>query len=900
MRRPRFWFPIRPLYLSLCTFIGCLLLGSPIGQQFVFAQISEPSQLVQLGVDQYRNDNFSAAIAHWQQAYPLYEANQDLPALAIVSENLARAYQQMGDTTQELVYWQTASTLTQQLGDTPRLGRLLTEQAQAHSRLGQHRRAIALLCGESTEPNTAQIAPSGCIPGSALAIAEATASDDPQGELAALGSLGEAYRLSGNYDKARAYLQRGEAILTTQSINPTLAAALFSSLGNTFASLAELDYRYAADIARYGDPGEAQTRRDAADKNNAIATQYFENSLTTSRQQADRSSELQALLSLISAYDRGDKITAALDLWPQAVIVMQSLPVSQTKALAALTLADQLDKLNSGADTVSLLCPAATVETQMTSLLSQAQTMADQLQNPRILSFALGKLAHLDERCDRIAPALEKNQKALWAADQSLGSQDSLYLWQWQQGRLLKAQGNRTEALHAYKKAITLLETLRKDIASANLDLQFNFRDTIEPLYRQYAELNLSTVPDNVVLIDQQAEFEQLDQALISLDALKVAELQSYFASDCIIIPSPERVDQVATNDAAIFSTAILSDQLAVIASFPNGSKQIVRIPVSESALNASIQTFRRGLQNVESEPIYNPAPAQQVYQWLIEPFEAQLAQQQIKTLVFVNDGLLRSIPMAALHDGQGYLVERFAIATIPSLTLTEPTPLDKENLNALVVGLSEPSRVNNTSWNALPSVDAEITNIANILPTTALCDQADLCPQKFTVSALEQALAQNSYQILHMATHGQFGYQPENNFLITAELEGDPDAANNRTLTISELDAKLRQLRGPNTPPIELLTLSACETAAGDNRATLGLAGVALRAGVRSAVASLWPVNDEVTAELIEIFYQNLRQPDSTRAQALQAAQQALIARSDITSHPYYWAPWLLIGNWL
>ena len=205
MRSPRVRVCTRRLFLWLCTatLVATVWLGSFSKSVHTTAHANDPQQLVRTGVDYYQSGRFTAALDPWLTAYTAYEITQDLPALAIVSENLARAYQQLGQTSVEIDYWQQAIAATQMLNNAPKIGRLLTEQAQAYSRLGQHRRAIAILCGNSTTDITSANAiangelvtdrsfPSKsetCQPGSALYLAESTA--DLVGQMAALGGSG--------------------------------------------------------------------------------------------------------------------------------------------------------------------------------------------------------------------------------------------------------------------------------------------------------------------------------------------------------------------------------------------------------------------------------------------------------------------------------------------------------------------------------------------------------------------------------------------------------------------------------------------------------------------------------------------------------------------------------------
>lgn len=891
------------------------------------AKANTVQQLVQIGVDHYESGNFLAAIEPWLTAYSVYEDSaQDSAVLATVSENLARAYQQLGQTSTEINYWEHAIAAIQSSGSPSKLGRLMTEQAQAYSRLGQQRRAIAILCGATPlsenlpAENTLTVNPvnavsvrnTECSAGSALQISQKAA--DSIGQITALGSLGEAYRLSGDGQSAQALFEQALEVSRVAE-ETSLEVALLTSLGNTSVGLSQVGYRRASEAGSRGDR-DADTFRAEADGFNTRAMDYFKASYALAKQQQSAGEQLRALLSLIPVYERADDLVTAQQSWESASDILAQLPNSQMKAFAAIKLSDYLEPLavRTLQTVLNATPPSATTETKSAALLDKAIAIGESIQNPRVLSFALGKRGNLEERAGRYGSALEQTQKARLFADQDLAAQDILYLLEWQMGRILKEQGNLTDAAQAYGQAVNLLSQIRSNILNANRDVQFDFRDTVEPIYRQYAQLNLQAVPPAVTLRKGEQAFAELDTTLETLDSLKIAELQSYFANDCVIAPVATRVDAVGDSQAtAVLSTAILdadgslsvqqnnpqqdngAQQLAVIVSLPNGSKKVVQTPVHSQEVGQTIKAFRDTLELGGSQYIseYQYAPSQQLYDWLIKPFEADLAE--VKTLVFVNDGLLRSVPMAALYDGQQYLIEKFAIATTPSLTLTDPKKIARPTaLSALLMGVSEQPEVEGRRFNGLPAVADELDSVAAQLP-----DSKVLLNEAFSVSALKAALAQKDYRILHMATHGTFGFDPTDNYLVAGAKSEAGDF--NETLTISELDALIRTVSDPTREPIELLTLTACETAVGDNRSTLGLAGVAIRAGVRSAIATLWSVSDSSSADLIAQFYDNLQSPELTKAEALRQAQIAMIRSDDfVAQHPYRWAPFTLIGNWL
>jgi CHAT domain-containing protein len=238
----------------------------------------------------------------------------------------------------------------------------------------------------------------------------------------------------------------------------------------------------------------------------------------------------------------------------------------------------------------------------------------------------------------------------------------------------------------------------------------------------------------------------------------------------------------------------------------------------------------------------------------------------------------LRLLPWAALHNGQQFLIETYALAITPSLRLTEPRPLPQDKVDVLAAGVTGARE----GFPALPYVVEELRNIQERYGGMVLLDQ------EFSPEQLEKTLRQGIFSIVHIASHAQFAAEASESFLLTGQDR----------LTMERLSQMVGRLRFRDRP-IELLTLSACESARGDDRAALGLAGVAIQAGARSALATLWLVADDATAVLMSAFYQHLREAGMSRARALQHAQRALL-RHPQYSEPFFWAPFLLINNWL
>jgi len=289
------------------------------------------------------------------------------------------------------------------------------------------------------------------------------------------------------------------------------------------------------------------------------------------------------------------------------------------------------------------------------------------------------------------------------------------------------------------------------------------------------------------------------------------------------------------------------------------------------------VREFRR---NLETRTTYAYLEqAQKLYDWLIRPTLGLLETNHISTLVIVSDGALRTIPFAALHDGKRFLIQDFDVAVVPGLSLVEPKPLVRGNAHLLLNGLSKGVQ----GFAPLDNVTNELHSIDQSYSSETLLNE------RFTLAELERKLRDEQFSIVHIASHGQFNRDVHKTFVLTYD----------KKLTLNDLEVLIRpsQYRGQ---PVELLVLSACQTASGDDRAALGLAGIAIKAGARSALASLWFVNDQSTSALITEFYNQLHtSPGISKAQALRAAQIKLLSDRRYR-HPCYWSPYLIIGNWL
>jgi len=441
---------------------------------------------------------------------------------------------------------------------------------------------------------------------------------------------------------------------------------------------------------------------------------------------------------------------------------------------------------------------------------------------------------------------------------------------------LLHAKHNDEAAIAAYRRAVETLQLIRHDVSLryGNPNAHSSFREVAGALYFQLADLLLQRA-------DSAKNAADLDKMLLeardSAELLKSAELEDYFQDQCVNLLK-SRITKVETVSptAAVIYIIPLPNRTEMLVSLPSGLHR-VKSPATDAMLDSAAHQFR---VNLEKRTTYEYLDqAKQLYDWLIKPLQPLLANSKIDTLVFIPDGALRNIPMAALHDGEKYLIEKYAIAVTPGLTLMEPRAFKRGAIGLVANGLSDGVQ----GFAPLAYVSGEMSSLKKLYGGTELMNR------QFVKTNIDKEFVGENYSIVHIASHGHFDSDVKKTFVLTFDSK----------LTLNDLEELIRpsQLRDK---PVELLTLSACQTAAGDDRAALGLAGIAIKAGARSAFATLWFVNDQSSSTLVSDFYTQLHNhPDISKAKALQAAQVKLLTDPRY-AHPCYWAPYLIIGNWL
>ncbi len=437
--------------------------------------------------------------------------------------------------------------------------------------------------------------------------------------------------------------------------------------------------------------------------------------------------------------------------------------------------------------------------------------------------------------------------------------------------RTLDAPEERGEALRGLRRARGLLGRVR---ARSDAD---HHLERARPIHERLAGRLLEEAAARPA--DAQP---LLREALDALEDLKRAELRAYFGDPCL--GELDRTTPERLAGARLLYPVVLEERVVLIVG-RDGELAQVDAAITPAELRTESRNLRGALQDPTS-PRWRAA-ATRLYEALIRPLEkapialGAAADGTAETLVFVPMGALREIPIAALYDAREgrFLIEQTAIATLPSLRIEPPRPLDRRRTALLAVALTTAA----DDFPALPFAARELEAVARPFRTTRRLDA------EFSKQGFADTLDQRPFDIVHIASHGRFDAQANESFLL----------AQDGRITLPELGYLIARTRHRTRRPLELLVLSACETAIGDERAVLGLAGVAVQSGARSAVASLWKVHDEATMELFSRFYRELARPGVSRAEALRRAQRTLITEKRF-QHPIYWSAFLLVNGWL
>ena len=491
---------------------------------------------------------------------------------------------------------------------------------------------------------------------------------------------------------------------------------------------------------------------------------------------------------------------------------------------------------------------------------SQAREVAEAIGDARAESFALLELCLRAEKSGNPSMALKYAQLAQLKA-QSTFSFDSLYRAHWLAGRISQQAGNKEAALSNYRSAIAALDAFNQGLSKITVKQRLDFQEKIEPIYRRTLEL----------LLEGSVPLESnLEEALLIFDKLRLAQLQQYFGDNCFEIEQESLPvkELLASRNAVLINSIILDEQTHFILQLPDGTLRHSKAEVGKAEITKIATEWYKNLKETNTHRF--KGQSRNFYDLILRPFEQELEQINPSTLIFVHDGILRNLPMAALYDGENFLAQKWA--SVSSLGLNfKSTANQEKRATAVAFGLG----VKRGNWAELAYVEQEIDNVANILGGKKFLNE------DFTTDNFAQELNQERYSTVHLAAHAYFGGIAENSFIL----------AYDKPLSALDLEDSLSQSKAQ----IELLVLSGCETAISSDRSALGLAGVALRSGVNYVLGSFWQVKDDEQLELMNAFYSNLQATNLDKAKALQQIQ---IEQIEQEAPPSKWAVFNLIES--
>ena len=835
--------------LLFLLFVFCFALAIPLITATIV--VSQPSaiELAKEARSRYLEKDYNNAVKLWQQTATIFAQENNPLNQGMALSNLSLTYQQLGEWEQGKASIEQSLAILKQQEPSPELDNILASslEIQGKLQLATGQEVLALdswqeaskiytnlqdnLAVIRSKINQAQVMqnlglyPKACKTiTSALALdvtnceitettlQELTPLENPALQVKALVSLGNILRVMGENELSQ------QVLLTALSINaisPSDIASVYLALGNTSRSLAQENSYFIRGGSNRGiesinyEQKVADYWQDAED--------YYNKAIDSAIEPSTIVQSKVNLLNLLIVNNR----TIPPELISEIDSLLATLPTTAEKITIQLNFAHNLLKLQ---PEINLLY----IERIINNAITEAQT----LEGNRNQALAYATLGKYYEQKQQWQPAETATKQAL-SYTIGYNSQDIASQVSWQLGRIYKAENKRQDAINSYTRAYDLLQSLRSDLVATNPDTQFAFRDRIEPLYREFAELLLAP---NI-----EPSPTELAQARQVIESLQLAELDNFFNEACIKA-NPVQIDKIAPNTAVIYSI-LLKDRLEVIISLPDGTllhksnptENSLEAVIGELRRNIALEKFptiasrssaletikiteenpSRGIQiirNTSSQNSNFATSAQELYNWLIAPFTAELEQNQVHTLVFVLDGVLRNIPMAVLQDGEQYLIEKYAIALTPGMQLLEPQPLLRDKFTTLTAGLSAQSP-NFPDFSALPNVEQELESIKERVPSKILLNDS------FTENNLETKIDAAPFPIVHIATHGNFSSLAEETYILSWD----------NPINAKELNQVL-QGKARSNEPIELLVLSACQTALGDERAVLGLAGVAMR----------------------------------------------------------------------
>jgi len=799
--------------------------------------------------------------------------------------NLGNIYLELSQYQKAIDFYQQSSVITRQIGDRKREGALLGNLGNVYNRLGLYQKAIDF--HQQSLVIKKQIG-------------------DRNGEGNSLGNLGNAYLNLGQYQKAIDFYQQF-LVISRQIGDRNGEGNSLGNLGNAYLNLGQ--YQKAID--------------------------FYQQSLVISKQIGDRNGEGNALSSLGNAYFKIRQYQKAIDFHQQSLVITRQIGVRYGEAISLHNLGAVFKNLGQYQKAIDFFQQSLAIERlignragEATSLHNLGAVFKDIKQPAIAITFykqAVNTFEPIRKDIRELPKEIQNSYKET-VADSYRQLADLLL----QQDRVMEA--------------LQVLDLLKvQDLQDFLKDVKGNDRTAlgVEMLPQEQKFLDeFNAIQDRAVKLggeltelrklqtltpSQQQRLNEIEQIQQQVNQQLIAHLQSD-STKTLIAQLQQTAAKQNTNlnaykdlsarvqrlgqGTALFYPLILDNRIELVLFIPNQPPIHRSVNIKQTELEAEIKTFR---QQLEAQSPNIETTANELYKKLIAPIEPDLKAAKIQTIVYAPDGQMRYVPLAALHDGKQWLVERYLINNVTAVSLTNLDPNPNQQSQVLA-GAFEKGKysftVNDKSYNfnGLPFAGKEVTDLAKTIPNTV-----KLVDNEFSRAKVLPNMKTSN--IIHLATHAAFVEgSPDNSFI----LLGNGDRIN------------LREVSEWDLPNVTLVVLSACQTALGGNLGNgieiLGFGYQLQRAKVRAAIASLWTVSDGGTQQLMSAFYTAIKTGKVSHAEALRQAQVALITgnyealgapRGEFVSveprlrakpssaptkltHPYYWAPFIMIGNGL
>ncbi len=907
-------------------------------------QDGQATTLANLGACCNALHQYNKAILFSRQALTIHQTLSDPEGQARDLSTLGDAYHALTDNNRAAALFQQAAALYQQLHNANAQANALNQEGMAHADLSEYnsamdcfQQALPLFVhvnnqdGQATVLNNAgnvsnkfsRYDQAVSFYQQALALRQQL--NDKDGQADAFNGLGNAYNDLNQYSTAIGYFQKALALYQQLKDQEGEADAL-NNLGTVYEN-----------INHYPD-----------------AVRLYQQALTIDRQIKNSETEANALLNLGVVYTDLHQYPKAIGFYIQALRGYRKINDIDGQASVLLNAGYLSQKLNQPDKAMAFLQPALPLfqqtgdragEALAFSYLAAAWALRD---NPCLTIFYGKQAINVYQSIRQDIHTMDKTVQRSYLKDKEPTYRELAELLI-SQGRLPEAE----QVLNLLKDQ-EFFDFVRRDPAvtpTAGVASLTPIEDAWQARYQVIADkvTTIGQTKQDLLSKQQQANAGQitlttaqkddLQKQLTQTDADLTVANQAFQKFLTQLATEAQNATQAAQDrvqtvtDATAFEdtlsqlgpgtvalyTIVEADKIRILV--VTSQTQVAReYPIKSDDLRAKVLAFRQVLQ----DPTRDPRPlAHDLYTILVGPIEKDLAGANATTLMWSLDDVLRYLPMAALYDGKEYMVERYKNDVFTPASESRLTETPKAEWNGLGLGVSQA----HPGFLALTGVPQELDGVihdpsvtasqAGALPGTILLDSA------FTQQTMTQALEARKYPLVHIASH--FDFQPgdeTNSFL----LLGDGSH-----LSLSTIKTLPQVFQG-----VDLLTLSACDTADGgtgaDGREVEGFAVLAQRLGAKAVIASLWPVADASTPLLMDAFYGQLSHGNISKGEALRQAQLSLLHgttsgtgsaanRAQIVpdkkdksagdapaftpdpkapfAHPYYWAPFILIGNW-